>query len=274
MLNLADLEQFVMFAETGTLTRVAEETHISTPSVTRTMQRVEEAFGVPIFTRGKNSIALNETGELAAVRARALLAAAEQTVQEVQAYDRSRKTITVRSCAPAPLWRLQQSLQVQFPGMTIASSIGQNCDVIDAMKSGECDYAILPFRTNQELYDVEEYMKENLYVCVPEDHVLAGRTEVSSEDLNGFNFLLRSELGFWDALCRRALPASRFLVQTDEFEFMELVRSSSLPCFATDYTGTIGHVPAGRVVIPISDAAVHAVFYLYKKREQGRNTEV
>ena len=48
-------------------------------------------------------------------------------------------------------------------------------------------------------------------------------------------FLLRSELGFWDTLCREKMSVSKFLVQNDESEFIELVNASSLPCFTTDY---------------------------------------
>ena len=35
MLDLYELEQFVAFAELGTLSRVAEKFHISTPAITR-----------------------------------------------------------------------------------------------------------------------------------------------------------------------------------------------------------------------------------------------
>lgn len=267
MLNLEDLEQLVLFADGGTLSGVAEQLHTSPPSVTRTMRRIEEAFGVPLFVRGKNSIALNEVGVFAAVRARLLLTSAEQTVQDVRAYDRSLRTITVRACAPAPLWRLQRSLQSCHSGMTIASSIGDNDEVATALNRKECDYAILPYAGEYDGYTCTEYMQENLYVCVPADHELAAHEFLSNEDINGFNFLLRSELGFWDALCRRALPASRFLVQTDEFEFEELVRSSSLPCFATDYEDNASHPPKGRVTIPLTDEAVHVTFYLYRRHQ-------
>ena len=60
MLDLYELQQLVAFGELGTLSKVAEEFHVSTPSVTRSMQHMEAAFGVPLFIRGKNKIALNE----------------------------------------------------------------------------------------------------------------------------------------------------------------------------------------------------------------------
>ena len=77
-----------------------------------------------------------------------------------------------------------------------------------------------------------------------------------------------SELGFWDAICREKMPASKFLVQTDEFTMNELVRSSSLPCFITDvvmsdrFTDT-----AGRVAIPVTDPEVNVTFYLVVRKD-------
>ena len=95
MLNLAELEQFVAFAELGTLSRVAEHLHISQPTITRTMRHVEEAFGASLFQRGKNRIELNETGKLAAEYARKLLFEAEKATHAVQAFEQNLRTLTV-----------------------------------------------------------------------------------------------------------------------------------------------------------------------------------
>ena len=97
MLDLEKLKQLVSFAEFGTLSRVAEEYHISTPSVTRSMQQLEESMGVPLFIRGKNKIELNETGIYAVEAGRKLLDDVEQTITQIRAYDQRRKTIVVRS---------------------------------------------------------------------------------------------------------------------------------------------------------------------------------
>lgn len=100
MLDLNELKQLVAFADLGTLSRVAEEGHISTPSITRSMKNVEESFGVPLFVRSKNRIELNETGKAAVDAARKLLAEVEQAVRQVQDFDQRRKTLVVKSCAP------------------------------------------------------------------------------------------------------------------------------------------------------------------------------
>ena len=88
--------------------------------------------------------------------------------------------------------------------------------------------------------------------------------QLTFADINGFNFLLRSELGFWDALCREKMPSSKFLVQTDDAVFDELVKASSLPCFTTDYGQLQGGYP-DRVNIPLTDDAAHITFYLLRR---------
>ena len=262
MLNLNELQQFVAFADLGTLSKVAEQCHISTPSITRSMQNVEQSFGVKLFTRSKNKIELNATGQVAVELTRKLLEQAAQTVEQVKAFDQRQKTITVRSCAPAPLWTLMPQLNSRYAGMTIASSIAGNGEVLAAWQDGSCDIAILPFPLEDKNCTCRAFMRENLSVCVPPDHELATHTELSFAEINGFNFLLRTELGFWDALCRRKMPASRFLVQPDQFTFDELVRSSSLPCFTTDYFTNQQQIYPGRVQIPLTDPEARATFYM------------
>ena len=266
MLNLLELEQLAAFAEYGTLSKAAEKLNISQPTITRTMQRLEEEFGVPLFERSKNHIALNETGEQAVSYAVQLLKDAKEAVDAVRAFDRSRHTITVSSCAPAPLWRLLPALSDAFPDMTLSSSIKNNASVLEDVKSGHCLLAVLPGMPEEgkipETYCCRPFMKENLAVCVPPDHVLAGYKEVSFEVLNGYNFLLGSQLGFWDDMCREKMPASRFLVQTDSFTLQELIRESALPCFATNLTIDDEGTFEGRKVTPIIDQEAKRIFHL------------
>ena len=258
MVDLYELKQLTAFADLGTLSRVAEAFHTSTPSVTRTMQHLEAYFGAALFRRSKNRIELNDTGRLAVSCARKLLQDAEQAVAQVRAFDQRTRTIVVRSCAPAPLWELLQKLHTACPEKMVASAICQNDEVLSAWREGVCDAAILPYPVAHG----RKFMQEQLFVSVPLDHELACHDALTFGDINGFHFLLRTELGFWDTLCREKMPDSKFLVQTDAAVFDELVRSSSLPCFTTDYGHRHNVVYPGRVTIPLTDPEVTVKFYV------------
>lgn len=271
MLDLNELEQLVAFSETGTLSMAAEKLHISQPTITRTMQRLEECFGVPLFARGKNKIVLNETGAKAVEEAKRLLSAAEAALKNVREFDKSLRTITVSSCAPAPLWFLLPSLSSAYPGMTIASSLKSVSVIMEELAQGACQLAVLPDDSASDRYVSIPFLEENLSVCVPASHELAGKTSVTFSDLNGFNFLLRSEIGFWDEMCRIQMPSSKFLVQTDEFEFQELIRESSLPCFTTNLAKDDALL-ASRVQIPVTDQQANVTYHLLCRPEHKINT--
>ena len=215
MLDLNELEQLTAFADLGTLSKTADTLHISQPTLTRTMQHIEETFGVPLFIRGKNRITLNETGQKAVAYARQLLADAQNAIEQVRSYDRKLHTIAVESCAPAPLWTLLPRLAEKYPEQTISSKLVPIPDIIQNVKNDACQIGILPFFTEDDALDCTPFLRESLSICVTKDHALSGHSLVTFEMLNGFNFLLRSEIGFWNEMCRQKMPASRFAPRLD-----------------------------------------------------------
>ncbi|MDO4290395.1 MAG: LysR family transcriptional regulator [Eggerthellaceae bacterium] len=262
-MNLTELEQLAAMDELGSFSEVARRFFVSTPTVTRNMARVEKYYGVELFSRGKNRVDLTEAGRLAAVGAQRILRELEASVAEVRAYDRNLRTIDVVSCAPAPLWVLTPRVSRLYPHMGMTSRVASLAQTEEALVAGSCDVAVLP-RPAGEASSCAKLMDEHLFLCVPPDHALAKRKSVTLAEINGFNFLLGSDLGFWNDVVRRRLPASRFLVQGDEFALSELIRTSSLPCFTTDVALESRYRDAdeGRVSVPIEDAEVNVTFYL------------
>lgn len=268
-MNVTELQQLAAMEELGSFSEVARRFYVSTPTVTRNMARAEQFFGVALFSRGKNRVELTEAGHLAAAGARRTLRELESSVAEVRAYDRSLRTIDVVSCAPAPLWVLAPHTSRLYPGMSVTTRVADLAQTEDALATGSCDVAVLPHPAEDpELLSVH-LMDEHLYLCVPTDHALVDRDAVAFADLNGFNFLLSSDLGFWNDIVRRSLPASRFLVQDDEFALNELIRTSSLPCFTTDVAleRRYRDVGGSRVMVPITDPEANVSFYLVASKK-------
>lgn len=100
MIEFEHLFQFVAFGMYGTLSKTAEILHVSQPTLTRNMKLLEKEFGVILFARSKNHIALNENGLLAIKEARKILSEIEVMTDKVRQLDRSRHTLSLGSCAP------------------------------------------------------------------------------------------------------------------------------------------------------------------------------
>ena len=262
MLNLEELEQLVAFKELRTLSKVAEKFLISTPSLSRSMQHLEEDFGVPLFDRSANRISLNETGERAVEVARRILSTSQQGIKEVRQFDQSLKTITIASAAPAPLWSLLPQLTTLYPNKQISHQVCSIQQAMEAIENKEINLAVLPFAYEQNQTTCLPYLQEELAIAVTTEHDLARLESVSFEAINGYNFLLMDQIGFWNELVQEKMPASKFLIQSNRFEFEELAYNSTLPRFATNLSQEREKIQDDRVMIPISNPEAHVRYHL------------
>ena len=73
MFELYQLIQLIAIAECGTISRAAEQLHLSQPALSRSMQKLEDILQVTLFDRQKNKITLNKNGKLAVEQARRCL---------------------------------------------------------------------------------------------------------------------------------------------------------------------------------------------------------
>ena len=138
------LEQFAAFARCGTLLRASEELHITQPTLSRSMKKLEEELGVQIFHRENSKLSLNDTGKIAAEYAQKALQANQDLIDHVLAYDRSLRTISIGSCSPFPVKELMPSLQQYFTEKTILSElVDTDAHLLTGLKNRGYDLVIL-----------------------------------------------------------------------------------------------------------------------------------
>lgn len=66
------------------------------------------------------------------------------------------------------------------------------------------------------------------------------------------------------------MPDSRFLTQSDRFDFNELVQASTLASFTSNMAEKYIEVAPGRINVPISDREATVTYYLVCKSENER----
>lgn len=256
------LEQLDAFARCGTLSKAAEELHISQPALSRSMKKLEDELGVSLFHREKAKISLNETGQLAASLAKSLLDQHETMRQRIVAFDRSRHSIVVGACAPFPILAMMPLLQNHYGDMTITSELADEDALISGLQDRRYQLVVLRHNPADSALYCQRYMDERLYIAVPEAHPLAGREGVRFSDLTGERFLLQAHVGFWMDVVRRHLPDSSLLVQASADALTDLVEGTTFPTFHSDRMIESGRTNTARVNIPIMDDDAHATYYI------------
>lgn len=262
MIELYLLEQFAAFAQCGTLSKAAEQLHISQPALSRSMKKLEDTLGVALFDRDKSKVALNETGRLAARLAEEQLQSNESMIRRIQAFDRSLRSITVGACAPYPVNELMPILQEHFGGMLLTSALAETDSITQGLQNGTYQLGILNHPTADPHLFCQRFVSEHLYISVPQTHRLADRPSVTFGDLAGERFLLFEHIGFWKDVCRDKMAGASFLVQSSMDTLEELISGTDYPCFTTDaflHQAPLGH---DRVIIPIEEPQAYATFYV------------
>ena len=262
MIEHEHLRHLAAFARYGTLLKAAEELHISQPTLTRSMQKLEDEIGVPLFLRTKNHLEFNANGELAADYARRILEQTDSMVERVRALDRAGRTISIGSCAPMPMLTAVRNATHLYPEMTISSECRDCEPLIEGLRSELYQIIILPYRPEDKDLHIQETETETLFFAVPSGHRFAGSNGIYMKEMDGENMLLYSDIGFWHSLPRKKMPHSRFLVQTDRFAFEELMSSSILPCFVSDMALADNWNSADRVLVPILDPEAKVTYHM------------
>ena len=192
------LEQFEAVARCGTLLKASEELHISQPSLSRSMKKLEDVLGVSLFIRENSKISLNETGKLAADYARRALEANQEMIERVTAFDRSLRTVSIGSCSPFPINDLMPTLQEQLPGKTLSTELVSNDEkLLAGLRSHLYQMVVLHHCPEDKDMFCQRYLDEQLYISIAKDHPLAKQDSVTFEELKGLRILMTAHVGFW-----------------------------------------------------------------------------
>lgn len=268
MIEIHFLEKLDAFARLGTLSAASEELYISQPAITKSMEKLEEMSGVKLFERSSNHMELTETGKYAAKLASEMLKENESFVSQVQAYDRSLRTISLASCAPAPVYELTPCLQQLYPGMMIQTEVRTETGLLAGLDGGTFQLVVTHVKPDREDLFVTRCGNETLSIAVPDTNPLAEKNQISFSDLENVPIMQLRDVGFWGELVNQKIPHPHILLQDSEAVFYEIREASALPTFHSDYYNeSQGEDTIHRRIIPISDEEATVKYYLVCKRE-------
>lgn len=261
-MELYQLEYLVALEKYKTLLETANQLHVSQPSITKAIKKLEDEFGFALFDRVKNRLVLNMYGEEVIAHAKKILSEVELLKISTNALFQQNFRITIGSNAPAPLWGIQSLLD-----HSIGEIINDNEVLIKSFRNHLYSMIILDYPMKLPNCECKEICKEQLYISVDKTHELSKFKAVSFKDIDGYNFLVLSRIGYWYDITTQNMPTSNFLFQDNVDTYNILVKSSSLPVFRTNLTIPSLKNSENKVYIPIIDSVATLNFYaIYDKK--------
>lgn len=207
------LEELVVFSETKTLAKTADQLMITQPTVTRGMQKLERELNVKLFNRRANKITLTKTGKLAAQEAKKLLAANQNFITHIQNFDQAQQVVKIGSTAPGPLIVTNQLAQQS--NLQINQSFIKPQDVAPMLTNNQlsCCFNSQEIQTDkiESLYIGEEH----LFVNLDKFMFLANKQQLTLKELKGLSFVVLNDIGPWKEIIQNNIPDAKFLYQAE-----------------------------------------------------------
>jgi LysR family hydrogen peroxide-inducible transcriptional activator len=206
-MTLTELRYIVALAQEQHFGRAAERCHVSQPTLSIAVKKLEEELGV-LFERGKQKILPTPLGEkIVAMAGRVLEQAA--AIKDVADADRDQlegpiALGTLPTIGPYLLPQFIPLLQETTDKLSLYVEEGSVSDLAGKLRSGDLDALLVtaPFVeadvVTQPLFD------EPFVVLLPADHRLAARVEITGQDLIPSELLL---LGEGDSMREQILAA-------------------------------------------------------------------
>lgn len=194
-MEIDQLRYFLQIARRGSFTRAAEDLLISQPALSRSIQRLEEELGQPVFERKARSVSLTDAGVLLQVRAQQVLSILEDTISEIADDGESGRLRVgaIPTIAPYFLPERLRRFSAEHPKATLIVQENTTDALLRTCTQGEIDLAIVSLPVHAKYLDIEELFDEELLLVLPPDHPLAAKARIRLCDVEPFPFVLLDE---------------------------------------------------------------------------------
>ena len=181
-MNLTQIRYFVTVAQVQNMTRAAELLHLSQPTLSKSISKLEEELNVPLFTRNGRKITLNEPGkrflDAAMVMLQELYDATEE-MDELASGTGNRLAIGIYGAHPLILRYLAQFSQLH---PEVEYSFHCSIETIEHLDIADFDMLVYPNIPKYGKFLGQKLCDERYLLAVPAHHPLARRAGVLPKD--------------------------------------------------------------------------------------------
>ncbi|MDE1901600.1 MAG: LysR family transcriptional regulator [Alphaproteobacteria bacterium] len=196
-MNLRDLHYLLAVAQTRNFKRAADLCHVSQPTLSMQIKKLEDYLGVRLFERTNKNVIVTDAGRRIAAAAR-VAAEAEQQIHDIARAIRDPRAGEFRLGAIPTLASyifptFMPALAKSFPRLQILLSEEKTERLTEQLKAGTIDAALLALPVEDPALDAHPLFDDAFLLAVSARHELAHRKQIGIDDLDGRKLLLLDE---------------------------------------------------------------------------------
>ena len=190
-MELLQLRYFLIVADMGHMTEAAKKLNISQPVLSRSIHKLEEELGVPLFDRVGRRIQLNDFGRMFQKNIKQVIRLLDYSVQEVQDFDKiGMYEISIQVAAIAELaTQLICDFSAQHHNITFRLQQNETHKVGGHQE--DFDLLLTSARTEDKIPNSLTLFSEKIALGVSKNHPLSKYDTVELSQLENENFVER-----------------------------------------------------------------------------------
>jgi DNA-binding transcriptional LysR family regulator len=247
-LNLNQLRYFLSIANTGSVTRSAEELNLTQPALTRGIKNLEDELGVELFKRLPRAMLLTRFGDAFFRHAQSIFVQLENAQSELQHL--AKRTDDEIVIGAGPTWLMGRLPQIltdvlsRFPGTGISVRSGFDQYLREMLRSGEVDLVLTEVSSDPDNSDLvqESVISAKYAIVCGENHPLASSKKVKLAQLLNYgwalpNLAVSAQERLTGLFGAQGIPAPTPLVRSDSLDFiLRILETSDVLSFVVEST--------------------------------------
>jgi DNA-binding transcriptional LysR family regulator len=193
-LQLRDLKYFETVATLGHMGQAGVKLGRTQPALTKSIQRLEQAFGSPLFERAGRGIRLTPVGEVLLTRARLVRASADEAIREVVDFAQGKsghvRIGTGPIAADDVLPEICQLLLAQLPGITMEITVAPSMALREQLRRGQIDLLMGLMPEGDDEFVCHPIVDDVVVVAANVDHPVFALPKITMRSLLNYRWVL------------------------------------------------------------------------------------
>lgn len=197
MVDLLRIETFLHAAENLSFSEAARVLHLTQPTVSHHIKKLETELGVSLFERGGSEIRMTEAGRLLLPWARKMMRDAVEMQEMMESLQKGIAGSLRIACSTTAGKYILPQLAARFskrhPKINVSILRCTAEHIVENLLDGEADLGVISYEVQDREMELQEFFQDHISVIVSTNHPFATRSSVQPEDLIGEPIIIREE---------------------------------------------------------------------------------
>ncbi|MFD1415723.1 LysR family transcriptional regulator [Oceanobacillus jeddahense] len=197
MLEFKQLTYFKEVAKHKSVTKAAEEIHISQPALSKSIKSLEEELGTPLIIRSNKTTDLTDAGKTVLEYTREITNLVDEmklTVSDLTNLSVGQLNIGLPPFIGSLFFpEVMKKFHHNYPNIKLDITEYGGARVVKSVEEGEFELGVAVLPLDERVFNVYPIVKEKMKLVVHKNHPLVSQNEVHVKDLRDEEFIFYHE---------------------------------------------------------------------------------